>query len=240
MSTTATSTIVEPVSSLLLNGTNKKEAEATEEPYKYAHLIDSHTHSDSSYWLLECRPFSEYYIRICLCVRALIGRAFARRTQLRGGRLGINEIQRSQESLYAQFQILPSPRKFSISVEGFDTSGSLESYHTRTVYLSTLDSLCKAAQRRSESPPMVHMDQNNKMASPEMQSKVLEPVSSVGNDLVRGCIPKVGILFEMLKFPIAFDCTCAGVLFMKNKLNVIISLLLKHRVALFTAHIQQE
>jgi hypothetical protein len=35
------------------------------------------------------------------------------------------------------------------------------------------------------------MDHNNEMALPEMQSEVLEPVSSVGNDLVRGCIPKV-------------------------------------------------
>jgi hypothetical protein len=37
----------------------------------------------------------------------------------------------------------------------------------------------------------VRMDHNNEMALPEMQSEVLEPVSSVGNDLVRGCIPKV-------------------------------------------------
>jgi hypothetical protein len=32
---------------------------------------------------------------------------------------------------------------------------------------------------------------NNEMASSEMQYKVFEPVGSLGNDLVRGFIPKV-------------------------------------------------
>ncbi|KAJ7798271.1 hypothetical protein B0H14DRAFT_2618033 [Mycena olivaceomarginata] len=36
------------------------------------------------------------------------------------------------------------------------------------------------------------------MASPEMQCKVFEPVGSLGNDLVRGFIPKVDIPFEIL------------------------------------------
>jgi sulfonate dioxygenase len=38
MSATITTTIPEAVSSILLNGT-KKESEATEEPYRYAHLM---------------------------------------------------------------------------------------------------------------------------------------------------------------------------------------------------------
>lgn len=39
MSATLTTTITNPVSSLLANGTTHKEAENTEEPYRYAHLM---------------------------------------------------------------------------------------------------------------------------------------------------------------------------------------------------------
>ncbi|KAJ6561115.1 hypothetical protein DFH09DRAFT_1083091 [Mycena vulgaris] len=39
MSETITSTLTEPISSILLNGDAKKESENTEEPYRYAHLM---------------------------------------------------------------------------------------------------------------------------------------------------------------------------------------------------------
>jgi hypothetical protein len=37
----------------------------------------------------------------------------------------------------------------------------------------------------------VRLYRNNEMASPEMECKVFEPVGSLGNDFVRGFIPKV-------------------------------------------------